>query len=100
MTNPQTYFRDAEQLETEMFGGGRSEGRQSRISTRNRVTAWDCRYSKETLPSGCILYSMKVEIITNTQQSAPVQERARTPATLLTLTDSAGASLAACERGS
>lgn len=61
MTNPETYFRDTERIENEMSSCGRCEGRQSRPSTRSSPTGRERRYSRETLPSGCILYSLRAE---------------------------------------
>jgi hypothetical protein len=61
MTNPETYFRDAERIEGEMFDKDRSEGRQRRASILNRPTARNRMYSKEKLPSGCILYLLMPE---------------------------------------
>lgn len=72
MTNPETYFRDAERLEGEMFGWGRSDGRQTRASTLYRSPVKDRMYSKETLPSGCILYSLRAEkLITCPETETP-----------------------------
>lgn len=62
MTNPEAYFRDAEQLESEMSDCGHSGTRQrAEHSYGIQSTARDCRYSRETLRSGCILYSLRME---------------------------------------
>jgi hypothetical protein len=75
MTNPETYFQDVERLEGEMFGWDRSEGRQSRASKPNRLSARNRLYSSETLPSGCILYLLMPEkTITSPKTEAPNAE--------------------------
>ena len=61
MTNPETYFRDAERLENALLDWSRPEGRQSQTSMRKCPTVRDRRYSRETLPSGCILYLLMAE---------------------------------------
>lgn len=61
MTNPETYFRDAERLKNDLYDWSRPEARQSQTSIRNCPTARNRRYSKETLPSGCILYLLMAE---------------------------------------
>jgi|GEM_PF-3280203 hypothetical protein len=70
MTNPETYFRDAERLENDLFDWSRPEGRQSQTSKRNCPTARNRRYSRETLPSGCILYSLMSEKTMTSPKSA------------------------------
>jgi hypothetical protein len=76
MTNPGTYFQDVERLEDEMFDWDRSEGRQGRASILNRPTARSRMYSKETLPSGCILYLLMPEkTITSPKTEAPAAKR-------------------------
>jgi hypothetical protein len=72
MTNPETYFRDAEQPEGEMCGWGRSDGRQRRASTLSRHPARERMYSKEILTSGCILYLLRSEkAITSPKTEVP-----------------------------
>lgn len=74
MTNPESYFREAERLEAEMFDRCNWDGAQSRTSILKRPIGRGRMYSRETLPSGCILYLLRAEktmICAKTETPAP-----------------------------
>jgi hypothetical protein len=58
LTNIEAYFLEAEELERAVAVRDRSARVQHHATVANRPRVHGCAYSREHLPSGCILYRM------------------------------------------